>query len=316
MNSTGVLVFTDERLAEYNFGETHPFGPSRFYAFLERFVRMDFAEAVQKGASREALPEELEWFHTHDYVEFVRRASERGDVYLDDGDTPSYVGVFEAAGRVVGTTLSGIEKILNKECRRAFSPIAGMHHGRRDRAGGFCVFNDCGVAIEMLRRKFGVRRVAYVDIDAHHGDGVYYSFESDPDLTIVDFHEDGRFLYPGTGHRHETGKGPAAGTKLNIPMSIGADDGDFLEAWSRAEEFLDRSEPEFILFQCGVDSLEGDPLTHLCYTEKIHAHVAERLCLLADRHCSGRLLAMGGGGYNLENIATGLNAVIGAMVRN
>jgi len=200
------------------------------------------------------------------------------------------------------------------ECRRAFVPIAGLHHARRDRAAGFCVFNDCGIAIEALRAEHGVRRVAYVDIDAHHGDGVFYAFEDDPELCFADLHEDGRYLYPGTGAADETGRGAAAGTKLNIPMPPDADDGAFREQWQRVEGFVRAARPEFILLQCGADSLAGDPITHLRYSAAAHGHAAARLCRLADECCQGRLLALGGGGYNLGNLASAWTAVVAAMV--
>lgn len=314
LNHSKVAVFTDARQAKYNFGESHPFGPRRFFSFYQQFIQSDFAEEVQRAESRLASQEELEWFHTHEYIEHIKAASVAGDLYLDGGDTPAFRGMYEAAGRIVGTVLLAIEQIQSGACRRAFVPIAGMHHGRRDRASGFCVFNDCCVAIEMLRRVFGIRRVAYVDIDAHHGDGVFYSYEADPDLTIVDFHEDGRFLYPGTGSSRETGRGAAAGTKLNVPLPPGADDDHFHVLWPAAEEFLDQASPEFILLQCGADSMKGDPLTHLRYSQKTHGYVSERLSHLADKHCDGKLLTMGGGGYSLANITTAWNAVIEKMI--
>ena len=115
----------------------------------------------------------------------------------------------DSAPMVVGSVLDAIRRILAGDCPRAFVPIAGLHHARRDSAAGFCVFNDCGVAIETLRHQHGVQRIAYVDIDAHHGDGVFYAYEADPGVAIGDIHEDGRYLYPGTGAAHETGVGPA-----------------------------------------------------------------------------------------------------------
>ena len=184
---------------------------------------------------------------------------------------------------------------------------------RRDSAAGFCVFNDCGVAIETLRSVHGLRRVAYVDIDAHHGDGVYYAFEDDPELVFADLHEDGRYLYPGTGAAEETGTGAGQGLKLNLPMPMQAGDEAFYAAWNKAEAFVDAHAPEFILLQCGADSIAGDPITHLQYTAAAHAHAARRLCVLADRHCRGRLLAMGGGGYNRDNLPRAWTAVVSEL---
>ncbi|MGB5775640.1 MAG: hypothetical protein WBP89_13365, partial [Sedimenticolaceae bacterium] len=144
----------------------------------------------------------------------------------------------------------------------------------------------------------------------------FYAFEDDPALTLVDLHEDGRFLYPGSGTVEETGKGAAKGTKLNIPMPPGADDRLFFMAWDRVESFVDNARPEFILLQCGADSIAGDPITHMAYSVEAHRHAAMRLSILADRHCDGRLLALGGGGYNLYNLADAWCSVVGAMLES
>jgi acetoin utilization protein AcuC len=244
----------------------------------------------------------------------VKNLSEKGFGFLDYGDTPARKGIYEAACIVVGSTLAALDHIMQDGCRYAFTPIAGLHHATRDRAAGFCVFNDCGVAIEYLRQHYAVQRIAYVDIDAHHGDGVFYAFEDDEDLCIVDFHQDGHTLYPGTGFADETGRKNATGTKLNIPLPPGSNDDIAFRLWQSAETFLDKARPEFILLQCGADSLDGDPITQLKLTPAFHKHVAQRLALIASRHCPSHLMAMGGGGYNLENIARGWNAVIEGLL--
>jgi acetoin utilization protein AcuC len=142
---------------------------------------------------------------------------------------------------------------------------------------------------------------------------VFYGFEDDPDLVCADLHEDGRFLYPGTGAANETGTGAAAGTKLNIPLPPGAGDDAFHAAWQRVEDHLEAHPPAFILFQCGADSIGGDPITHLQFTPGAHRHAAARLCVLAERFCQGRLLAMGGGGYSRANLAQAWSAVVEAF---
>ena len=157
--------------------------------------------------------------------------------------------------------------------------------------------------VEYLRAEYGLTRIAYVDIDAHHGDGVYYDFAADPELIFADIHEDGRFLFPGTGAREERGVGPGEGRKLNLPLHPGADDDDFAEAWAEVEAFIDAWAPEFFILQCGADSLAGDPLTHLQFTEASHGLAARRMCELAARHADGRILGLGGGGYNRRNLA-------------
>ncbi|HED18606.1 MAG TPA: acetoin utilization protein AcuC [Gammaproteobacteria bacterium] len=314
MASSPLAVYVGEALAAYGFGEEHPFGPDRMYAFWTRMQALGLDSKVEVREPVSATETQILCFQEKDYLEQVKKRSLSGFGYLDACDTPAFKGVFEAASTVVGTVLAALDDILNARCRQAFVPIAGLHHARRDAAAGFCVFNDCGIAIETLRRQYGIQRIAYVDIDAHHGDGVFYSFEDDVDLVFVDFHEDGRYLYPGTGAVEETGSGPAAGTKLNIPMPPGAGDELFFKAWEPAEAFLDKAKPEFILLQCGADSLAGDPITHLKYTEEAHRHAAQRLKLLAERHCGGRLLALGGGGYNRGNLARAWTAVIEALL--
>jgi acetoin utilization protein AcuC len=314
--TTAVCVFNDQRLASYNFGEQHPFGPARFDAFNKAFLARGLDQQVKTCEAITATAEQIEWFHDHAYVEGVKLASLAGIGYLDQGDTPVVPGIYDAAALVAGTTLQAIRLIMQGECRRAFNPIGGLHHARHDRAAGFCVFNDCGIAIEALRHEYQVQRIVYVDIDAHHGDGVFYSYETDPDLLIVDLHEDGHFLYPGTGAVTETGQQGAVGTKLNVPMPMGADDAVFEKAWKAVHGFIADAKPEFVLLQAGADSVRGDPITHMAYSSRVHARVTADLCKLADQHCEGRLLALGGGGYNLDNIAAAWCAVVQAMIDN
>jgi len=307
-------VYFGDELGRYGFGDGHPFGLDRLSAFWSETMRQGLDKRVDIMAPVACDEEALLRFHTPEYVELVKRASKTGDGYLDAGDTPAFKGVFEAGCYVVGSDLDALGRIVSGESPRVFIPIAGLHHGRRDGAAGFCAFNDCGVIIETLRREYGIQRVAYIDIDAHHGDGVFYAFEDDPDVGFADLHEDGRFLYPGTGFAAETGKGRAAGTKLNIPLDPGSDDAAFHRAWPRVEEYLRAFKPQIILLQAGADSIAGDPLTHMQFSPAAHGHAAARLVSLADEFCDGRIIAMGGGGYNRNNLALGWNEVVKALL--
>src|SRR4029077_7880234 len=181
----------------------------------EELRRLDLGETLVEP--ERADEEVLSLFHEKGHIEFVRKASTLGYGFLDQGDTPAFAGVLEAAEFAVGSTLACVEKVLSGEADHAFNPVGGLHHARPDRSAGFCVFNDIGVAIETLRRR-GIERRLYVDIDAHHSDGVFYPFEQDRKVFIFDVHEDGRFLYPGTGKEIETGEGGAVGTKVNVPL--------------------------------------------------------------------------------------------------
>ncbi|MEM6512262.1 MAG: acetoin utilization protein AcuC [Pseudomonadota bacterium] len=309
-DTPSVLVYRGSEIARYGFGDPHPFGTDRHDVFQAELEAERLGAAVAYAAPRRASVDELLLFHSAEYIDLVSRKSQSGLGYLDEGDTPAFPGVFDAASDVVGTTLAAVDAVMAGDTRRAFVPIAGLHHAARGHAAGFCVFNDCGVAAEYLRRHYGLRRIAYIDIDAHHGDGMFYGFEDDPDLIFADIHEDGSHLYPGTGAETETGTGRARGTKLNIALAPGADDAEFRHAWRRVEAYLDAAKPEFILFQCGADSLEGDPITHLCLTEQAHADAAATLCRLADKHCDGRIVGTGGGGYNRRNLARAWTRVV------
>jgi len=309
-----VLVIKDQRTADYGFGDGHPFGPDRHDAFHAELAARGTAAEVEFVEARMATRAELATYHTDRYIEYVREACATGQAMLDQADTPAFPGLFESASWVVGGTLNLVDAIMAGRTRRAFIPIGGLHHAGRDHTAGFCVFNDCGIAAEVLRSEYGLKRIAYIDIDAHHGDGMYYAFEDDPDIVIADIHEDGRALYPGTGHVSERGKGAAEGTKLNLPLRPRAGDEAFHKAWKKIEAFLDEAQPEFILFQCGADSIEGDPITHLKFSPEAHGYAARRLCELADRHAEGRILAMGGGGYNRRNLAKGWTAVVQEFV--
>jgi acetoin utilization protein AcuC len=312
--SSHIKVIKDAATAAYGFGAGHPFGTDRHDVFHAELVASGVAASVDFAEARIADRDELLSFHTERYIDFVEEACRTGAATLDGGDTPAFAGLYEAAAAVAGATLNMVDALMTGAAHRAFVPIGGLHHAGRDHAAGFCVFNDCGIAAEILRSKYGLQKIAYIDIDAHHGDGMFYAFENDPDLIIADIHEDGRALYPGTGHASETGLGAAAGTKLNIPVRPRMGDEKFLQLWERVEAFLDEAQPEFILFQCGADSIAGEPIAHLQFTPAAHAHAARRLCALADRYCEGRILGMGGGGYNRINLAQGWTAVVAEFV--
>ena len=307
-------VYIGDDLARYGFGDGHPFGPDRMHAFWRETVKQGLDKRVEVMAPVACDQASLLRFHTPDYIERVKQASISGHGYLDSGDTPAFKGVFEAGSFVVGSDLDALERIIAGETPRVFIPIAGLHHARRDGAAGFCAFNDCGVVIETLRHQYGIRRVAYIDIDAHHGDGVFYAYEDDPDVAVADLHEDGRYLYPGTGAATETGSGKAAGTKLNIPLAPGSDDQTFHRAWPQVESYLREFKPEIILLQAGADSIDGDPITHMRFSPAAHGHATKSLVKLADEFCHGRIIAMGGGGYNRNNLALGWNEVLKAML--
>jgi acetoin utilization protein AcuC len=311
-----VSVYIGDKLARYGFGAEHPFGTDRMAAFWNYAIQHGIKDFVKVLDPIDATEEQVLLFHTREYLQHVQKCSTIGIGYIDNGDTPAIKGIYQAALTVVGSTLDAVDRVMNGSTKRAFIPIAGLHHASRNGAAGFCVFNDCGIAIEHLRKQHAINRIAYIDIDAHHGDGVFYAFESDLDIIFADIHEDGRTLYPGTGSAQETGSGTAIGTKLNLPVKADSDDRIFMNEWLKIEKFLEKHKPEFILLQCGADSIAGDPITHLNFTIEAHRHAAKRLCILADDLCDGRLVVFGGGGYNRTNLAQAWTAVVESLINN
>jgi acetoin utilization protein AcuC len=307
------FLYVDDRLGAYGFPEGHPLGIDRQGAFLREAASQGLLRGARIVGGRVAIRPEIERFHDAGYVSRVAEAEKSGVDWLDGGDTPVFPGVYEIASYVVGSALEGLEQVMSGNCLRTLQPIGGLHHAARTHAAGFCVFNDLGVVIESLRSRHGVKRVGYIDIDVHFGDGVYYAFEEDANLIFADIHQDGRTLYPGTGHAEEIGKGVAAGTKLNLPLAPGSGDREFFDAWRQVEAHFQKFAPEFIVFQCGADGLAGDPLANLRYSPAVHAHAATRLRALADKHARGRIMAFGGGGYNRLNLGRAWSAVLAAF---
>ena len=304
MGGRTTLLYS-EKFLDYNLGPFHPLRPVR--------VKLTHDLIQSKGLlnetfSKTTLPrvaseEEILLFHERDYVRLVQKYSERGSGLLDAGDTPAFKGCFEATSLVVGASLEGCDKIMTGKFAHAFNPSGGLHHAHPERASGFCIFNDPAISINYLKKKYDVKRLVYLDIDAHHGDGVMYGFYNEPSLLDIDFHESGKFLFPGTGFPNEIGGSEAKGLKLNVPLL--PDTGD--EAYHRAfhklvPDIVRKFRPEIILVQCGADGHANDRLAHLRLTTNMYVEVVSEMHNLAHELCEGRFLLFGGGGYTLANV--------------
>jgi acetoin utilization protein AcuC len=299
---------------EYDFGPHHPF-TERSRAFAVSLL--DASGFFPKGPREEVLPSVpvpravLQGFHTPGYLDRLEEISwdPRGRA-LDQGDTPAFPGCFEASTRIVGGTLAGLRAIQQGRCVHAVNPAGGLHHAHPSGASGFCILNDLAVTIrQALDGPDAYSHVAYVDLDAHHGDGVMYGFYEDGRVLDIDFHQDGRTLFPGTGFPAEAGRGDGAGLKVNLPLPPGAGDEAVNSLFERVVPPLLREfHPDLIVLQTGVDAHAGDPLAHLQYTLPGYRHVVERVHALAHELAGGRLLQTGGGGYLAENVARVLAA--------
>jgi len=296
---TLTYLYLDDSLLRYGFPD-HPLTSERYKIFKSKLQSSSLLEnpdlkIIKNYPCREDF---LRYFHTEGYINFVKIKSQEGKGFLDYGDTPAYPGVFEVALRSVCATLDASKKAYReKAC--AVNLAGGWHHSRRDRASGFCVFNDIGVAINYLISEESLKRIYYIDIDAHHGDGVFYSYEEDEHVYIFDIHESGYYLYPGTGFEHEVGKGRAVGTKRNRTVPPGGGDNYLMKYIEEAYEWGLEISPDLIIMQGGMDGLSGDPLTHLQYSINGYLKAVSKVLELKSELDIG-IVYLGGGGYQSE----------------
>ncbi|MGA0831138.1 MAG: acetoin utilization protein AcuC, partial [Nitriliruptoraceae bacterium] len=217
-------------------------------------------------------------------------------------DTPAFAGMHEASLAVVGATVTAAREVLAGRALHAFNPGGGLHHAMPARAAGFCVYNDPALAIDALLRE-GAERVAYVDVDVHHGDGVEEVFRADPRVLTVSLHESGRFLFPGTGEPDDVGDPGAEGSVLNVPLAPRTPGEVWLGAFDAVVEPAVRAfAPDVLVTQLGCDTHHLDPLAHLALTLDDLAAVYARLHRLAHEAAGGRWVATGGGGYRLVDV--------------
>ncbi len=271
------------------------------------------APNVQVAEPRPADDAELTLFHTPEYVEVVKRlsAGERSLPYwqygFGPGDNPVFSGMYESEGLKVGSALVGAKMLLDGDCDVAFSYGGGLHHAAPAEASGFCVFNDAAVVLRWLQAK-GLR-VAYVDIDVHHGDGVQWAFFDSDRILTISLHQDGRTLFPGTGSVGEIGREAGVGYSVNVPLPRLTDDQAYLLAFdSIVPPLLERFRPDLVVTQLGVDTHFLDPLADLVLTTAGQTSLYERFERLAPRW-----LALGGGGYNIDVVPRSWTLAFGVM---
>ncbi|ASR37472.1 acetoin utilization protein AcuC [Prauserella marina] len=302
MSSSAVVW--DPALLGYDMGGDHPFNPVRLRLTIELATALGVLDDVPLLVPGPAS-DELYRAHAPGYIEAVKEAPMAGwDVGhgLGTADNPIFTGMHEAASLVVGSTLLGARSIAEGKARRAVSIAGGLHHAMRDHAAGFCVYNDVSVAISWLLDN-GFDRIAYVDTDVHHGDGVQAAFYGDPRVLTVSLHQHPFTLFPGTGYSAEIGKDDAQGTAVNVPLPPGTKDAGWLRAFHAVvPSLLAEFRPQILVSQCGVDSHEEDPLADLSLSVDGHRTIYETLRGLADRFADGNWLAVGGGGYQLLRV--------------
>lgn len=297
----------DESFTRYDFGPGHPMSPTRLDLTVRLCRELGLLEppGIRVTGLEPYDDDILLAVHTPEYVEAVRAAS-AGEpdprFGLGSDDNPVFPGMHRAAADLAAATRQAALATWGGAAGRGVNVAGGMHHARRDAAGGFCIYNDVAVAIAAVLEA-GATRVAYVDVDAHHGDGVQEAFWDDPRVLTVSVHESGATLFPGTGFATEVGPPAAAGYAVNLPLPAGTGDAGWLRAVHAVVPPLLRVfEPELVVSQHGCDAHLLDPLTHLSLSVDALRSAAVLIGDLADELCGGRWLATGGGGYELVDV--------------
>jgi len=302
---------------KYELAPHHPFRPVRSKATYDLCVKLNLLshDWIQVVNPKPLGVEFLLLFHDHKYIEYLQ-AADKGKFFdkliefnLGTGECPVFRGLYDYAALCAGAAFEGVRSLTKDRCDIAFSPMGGHHHAGKRHAEGFCYINDVAVIITYLLHR-GMR-VAYVDLDAHHGNGVQDAFYENDRVLTISLHETGETLYPWGGHRTETGEGPGQGYNVNIPLPPATDDEIYMAAFREiVPPLVEAFRPDLIISVAGADVLAVDPLTHLSLTNNAMADAAAVL-----RGFSKKLLVLGGGGYDIDALARAW-ALVWAVLNN
>ena len=301
-----VLVF-DETMTSYNFGPSHPMSPVRIDLTIGLARELGILEGLDVVGAAAATDDDLNLIHTAQYIERVRKLSDNpthGDptIGLGTADNPVFARMHEASALAAGASVEAARRVWTGQAPRAVNIAGGLHHAMRDHASGFCIYNDVALAIRWLLDN-GAQRVAYVDVDAHHGDGVQAMFYDDPRVLTISLHESGQVLFPGTGFPDDLGGPSAQGAAVNVALPPGTGDAGWLRAFHSTVPALVRAfDPEILVTQHGCDSHTLDPLAHLALSLDAQRASYAALHELAHEVCAGRWVATGGGGYEVVDV--------------
>jgi acetoin utilization protein AcuC len=295
------VVLSDD-LTRYDFGKDHPMAPGRVSNTISLARQVGVLDRLEVVPPPEIDIDLLRTVHTADYIDAVRRGEPNAAYGLGTSDNPAFAGMHEIAGRVAMATVEGARGVGSGEVDRACNISGGLHHAMPDHASGFCIYNDLAIAIRWLLDA-GCERIAYVDVDVHHGDGVQAIFYDDPRVLTVSLHETPARLFPGTGFPNESGGPHARGTAVNVALPSGTTDAGWLRAFHAiVPQVVAEHRPSILVTQHGCDSHRRDPLADLNLS--LDGQRASYLAVadLADRFCERRWLSTGGGGYSVLNV--------------
>ncbi len=305
MSKKLVYPYSDE-LLNYEFSKEHPLKPDRLKLTYLLSQSLGLLEKVEVIKFQPATREDLELFHSKEFIDAVIEAPKLNQINARYGlgiaDNPLFPELFEAASLYVGATLDSMKAMI-KGKKLAFCISGGLHHAQRSEASGFCIFNDVVIAVNYLQKERPTR-VLYFDFDAHHGDGVQNAFYRSKNVMTISIHQTGKTLFPGTGHIYEIGGGDGIGYSVNVPLLPGAGSKELIRTTEEIVVPLFESfKPDLLVTQMGVDGHYMDPLAHLTYTTHGYEHVIKTMRELSSDICRMGWLAVGGGGYHPPNVA-------------
>ncbi len=311
---------------DYDLGDDHPLTPVRRELAAKLIEAYGLLEdpGVRVIDAQPATDEQIQRVHAPAYVAAVRQFSatpalaaswEAGQWGLAAaGDTPAFAGMHEAAARLCGASVAAAMSVWNDEADQAFSAGGGLHHAFANRAAGFCIYNDPAVAIQALLDA-GAERVAYIDVDVHHGDGTQWIFWEQPRVLTCSVHESGKFLFPGTGGLEERGGQNAPGSAVNIPLPAHSGDEPYLRAVTDViAPAVEMFKPDVIVTQNGADPHHLDPLAHLQITMPTYPRLYDALRRITNESADGRWVALGGGGYTFDTVPRAWAMLFAAMI--
>ncbi|TRM85248.1 acetoin utilization protein AcuC [Sulfolobus sp. F3] len=295
------FVWSDDYY-KYSFPDDHPFKSLResmAKRYLEDRGAFHYIDIVSPQLVSDDI---LQIVHSREYIEFVRKKSLEGIGYLDEGDTPAFKGIYEASLVRISGSVTALNLLLNGEYEHTINIGGGFHHAKRNKAGGFCVFNDVALVAKLAENKLS--KIAIVDIDGHHGDGTQELLYDDDKVLKISLHMYHPNFFPGSGSVNEIGTGKASGYTVNVPLPPGTGDDGYLLAFNEVVvPILERYKPEVIILMEGGDSHFDDPLVELKLSTYGYLDVVTKVHNIAHRYAGGKLLMLGGGGYNYDATA-------------
>ncbi|MFD0713691.1 acetoin utilization protein AcuC [Paenibacillus sp. GCM10027626] len=298
--------------ARYQFNESHPFDPQRITLSLDLLHKVGALSPGDLIVPETAADDIIALIHRQDYIDAVRQLSkdeppaewlQQADRYgLRTEDTPFFPGMHNAAAAIAGGSVLAADLVMSGQAQHAYHMAGGLHHAFPGHGSGFCIYNDAAIAIEQIRHRYGAR-VLYIDTDVHHGDGVQWSFYTDPDICTYSIHETGKYLFPGTGFVYERGNEHGLGATVNVPVEPYTEDDSWLESFEHSiTKVAAAFKPDIIVSQHGCDAHAFDPLSHIHCSMRIYQAMPAIIHKLAHQFTNGRWVAVGGGGYDIWRV--------------